>query len=170
MDVFYHGCRPVSAPVSSGYTVSGHSRHISGSYSSNAPSSLTIPRLTHCTDGINQNGYRKSHPPHYGHPRSQTKAAVRGPGKDYENDEQWVNNLCVEPPNDTETCCEGYFVPCVTYSRTQYRLKQMAMDQDPLDTTEFKGCNKVCWSFYCLAALVGTDCKSIYTVEQLQFI
>jgi hypothetical protein len=160
------GCRPVSAPLAGGYTAPGHSRHISGSYSSNAPSSFTNQRLTPKKGVANPKANSKDHTPHYGHPRRHTMAAVRGPGKDYENDEQWINNLCNEPPDDTETCCEGYFVPCVTYSRTQYRLKRMATDQDPLDTAEFKSCNKMCWSFYCLAGLVGTDCTFTYTPDQ----
>jgi hypothetical protein len=110
----------------------------------------TLPQLESGHPHAQGYQYVPDHSPHWGHPRFE-------PRKDRLPDSEWIHKLCVEPSNDAATCCEGYWVPCVLYGKTQYRLDEMATGKDPLDETDYKGCNGPCWIF-CAASTLNLSC------------
>ena len=71
----------------------------------------------------------------------------------------WLNNLCHEPQGDMGTCCLGFWLPCALYGNTQYRLKQMAQGDDPLDLSEHDSCNGPCWMYQMLTCCFKIDCE-----------
>lgn len=71
----------------------------------------------------------------------------------------WLNKLCLEPEGDIGTCCLGFWLPCALYGNTQYRLKQMAQGDDPLDLSEHDACNGPCWMYQMLTCCFKIDCE-----------
>jgi hypothetical protein len=68
----------------------------------------------------------------------------------------WRTKFCVEPPGDAGTCCFGFWVPFALYGKTQWRLRQAAMQEDALDSSwkPKYGCNGPCWAYWALG-LIG---------------
>jgi hypothetical protein len=64
--------------------------------------------------------------------------------------------------SDFGTCMMGWSVPCMLYGKTQYRLKQMAQGEDPLDAHAHEICNGPCW-MWCLMGSLRFDCKLTLT-------
>ena len=71
----------------------------------------------------------------------------------------WMTKLFHPRKSDMATFCTGYCLPCVLYGKTQYRLKQMADGEDPLDVSRHDMCNGPCWMFGMIMCCVGFDCK-----------
>ena len=71
---------------------------------------------------------------------------------------KWTAKLWHEPPNDAGTCCLGFFLPCVLYSKTQYRMYRVSQGKDALDMSGYKGCSGPCWAYYGLS-LIRLECK-----------
>jgi hypothetical protein len=97
------------------------------------------------------------HPSHYGpsrHSPSPGPVGTPTPGKG-----KWMIPLCHEPDNDVNTCCLGFWCPSILYGRTQYRLRQMAQNKDPLDLTDFKVINGPCATFMIVEYVTNFDCK-----------
>jgi hypothetical protein len=97
------------------------------------------------------------HPSHYGHSHHNPSPAPVGtlaPGKG-----KWMIPLCHEPENDVTTCCLGCWCPQILYGRTQYRLRQMARNKDPLDLTDYKVINGPCATFMLLEYVTNFECK-----------
>ena len=70
----------------------------------------------------------------------------------------WMNQFCVEPKGDGDTCALGTFVPCALYGKVNWRLHQAAVGEDPLDSSwkSKDGCNGACWLYYCFGIHAGT--------------
>jgi hypothetical protein len=107
------------------------------------------------------------HTPHYGHPRITPSYHYTSPYHTTMNmdsdgisePEDWNVKLCVEPPGDVLTCCEGWFSPCTIYGKTQYRLNNMASNKDPLDLDGYQCCNGPCALFFFAMSCFGLQCK-----------
>jgi len=67
--------------------------------------------------------------------------------------------LCHEPENDVNTCCLGFWCPQNLYGRTQYRLRQMAKNRDPLDLTAQKVINGLCATFMIAHCVANFACE-----------
>lgn len=73
----------------------------------------------------------------------------------------WMNKFCVEPRKapqaDVQTCCLGCWVPCALYGKTQWRLRQVARESDPLDSSWHSryGCNGICWAMLGFGLICG---------------
>ncbi|KAK0635805.1 hypothetical protein B0T17DRAFT_612620 [Bombardia bombarda] len=78
----------------------------------------------------------------------------------------WKNGLC--DPGDDGDCPRSCFIGCDQFGRTRYRLQQLDHHQDPLDLTNYKGCNPTCWD-YCFLCFGGLYIGSgVYTGKQTQ--
>ena len=71
----------------------------------------------------------------------------------------WLNKLCHEPEGDVRTCCLGWWLPCALYGNTQWRLKQMAQGDDPLDMSGLRRNNGPCWMHQMLCFFFRCECK-----------
>lgn len=73
--------------------------------------------------------------------------------------QDWLSPFCQEPPGgDADTCCMGFWVPCVLYGKSAWRLKALALDEDDNRRwTPKNGCNGHCWGWLG-AACVATPC------------
>lgn len=71
----------------------------------------------------------------------------------------WMTKLFRPRKQDISTLCTGSCLPCVLYGKTQYRLKQMAEGEDPLDLSRQDICNGPCWMFGMIMCCVGFDCE-----------
>jgi hypothetical protein len=71
----------------------------------------------------------------------------------------WITKLFRPRNHDITTLCTGSCMPCVIYGKTQYRLKQMAEGEDPLDLSRRHICNGPCWMFGMIMCCVGFDCE-----------
>lgn len=94
------------------------------------------------------------HPSHYGHPRTPAPVGTVAPRKG-----KWMIPLCHEPENDVGTCCLGWWCPQILYGRTQFRLRQMAQNKDPLDLTDYKVINGPCATFMLVQCVTDFACK-----------
>ena len=103
------------------------------------------------------------HASFYGHPRYFQHAsswgntgynvfARRKPGP-------WMTKFFRPRKRDMTTLCTGSCFPCVLYGKTQYRLKQIADGEDPLDASRHDACNGPCWMFGMIMCCVGFECK-----------
>ncbi|KAM7186107.1 hypothetical protein V8F33_012019 [Rhypophila sp. PSN 637] len=63
------------------------------------------------------------------------------------NDEDWRSPLC--DSGHGCDCPRAYFLGCVQFGRTRYRLDRLDHGEDPLDMVEYTTCNMPCWK-YCL--------------------
>lgn len=88
----------------------------------------------------------------------------------YHNPRKWMIPLCYEPKDDVNTCCLGCWCPQILYGRTQYRLRQMARNQDPLDLKDYKIFNAPCMVFWILGAFTNFDCKLKSLQETIAFL
>lgn len=70
----------------------------------------------------------------------------------------WLNKLCHEPQGDIGTCCLGFWLPCALYGNTQYRLKQMAQGDDPLDLRGHRRNNGPCWMHQMFCFFFRCEC------------
>jgi hypothetical protein len=91
---------------------------------------------------------------HHGHPRTPALVGTTAPGKG-----KWMIPLCREPENDVSTCCLGCWCPQVLYGRTQFRLRQMAQNKDPLDLTDYKVINGPCATIMLVHCVTNFACK-----------
>jgi hypothetical protein len=97
------------------------------------------------------------HPSHYGHPRPNPSPGPVGtlaPGRG-----KWMIPLCHEPDNDVNTCCLGCWCPQILYGRTQYRLRQIAQNKDPLNLDNYKVINGPCATYMIVGSVINFDCK-----------
>ncbi|OBT88958.1 hypothetical protein VE02_02816 [Pseudogymnoascus sp. 03VT05] len=69
----------------------------------------------------------------------------------------WITKLFRPRNHDITTLCTGFCMPCVLYGKTQYRLKQMAEGENPLDLSRRHICNGPCWMFGMIMCCVGFD-------------
>ncbi|KAL3423865.1 duf614 domain protein [Phlyctema vagabunda] len=67
--------------------------------------------------------------------------------------DEWMVKFCVEPPDDWATCCQAFWCPCMLYSKTQYRLYQLAKGKDARILEKRKTCDGPCWTFCGLTVL-----------------
>lgn len=112
----------------------------------------------------------RAHASYYGHPQYFQHAsnlgifARRKPGP-------WMTKFFRLPKSGLSTLCTGLCLPCVLYGKTQYRLKQMADGEDPLDTSKNDVCNGPCWMFGMIMCCIGFDCKILLfsTAAHLKF-
>lgn len=129
------------SPMPRGPGVRSHTSSRTGS----SHSELYRPQLTY-----------HGHPRHNPAPRADD---VPCPDGYFHDKSEWINPLCHEPSDDMDTCCLGCWCPQVLYGRTQYRLKQIAENKDPLDLKDYKPVNKSCTSFLILGTITSFDCK-----------
>lgn len=97
------------------------------------------------------------HPSYFGDPHSNSRPGPVGtiaPTKG-----RWMIPLCHEPENDVDTCCLGCWCPQILYGRTQFRLRQMAQNKDPLDLTDYKAINGACATFMLVQFVTDFSCK-----------
>ncbi|KAM7218934.1 hypothetical protein V8F06_005670 [Rhypophila decipiens] len=59
------------------------------------------------------------------------------------NDEDWRSPLC--DSGHGCDCPRAYFLGCVQFGRTRYRLDRLDHGEDPLDMVEYTTCNVPCW-------------------------
>lgn len=67
----------------------------------------------------------------------------------------WMTTFCAEPSNDVNTCCLGWWMPCVLYGKTHWRLKRISKGEDATDS-DWKpktGCNAPCWAWWGVSSL-----------------
>jgi hypothetical protein len=105
----------------------------------------------------------------YGNPseRGVNQAKQRGHSFDFiedDNEKHWLAGFCVEPKNDTATCCLGFWAPSYLYSRIEWRLKEMRHNRDPTALHRKKGCDSVCWS-HCVLTCLGAGCELSRKIE-----
>jgi hypothetical protein len=105
----------------------------------------------------------RANAPYNGHPRYSRQSPIWGnasynafarrkPGP-------WMTKLFRLRKRGVTTLCTGSCLPCVLYGKTQYRLKQIADGEDPLDVSRHDICNGPCWMFGMIMCCVGFDCK-----------
>lgn len=97
------------------------------------------------------------HPSYYGHSTHNPSPAPVGtlaPEKG-----KWMIPLRHELENDANTCCLGFWCPQSLYGRTQYRLRQMAKNRDPLDLTAQKVINGPCATFMIAHCVTNFACE-----------
>ncbi|KFY35690.1 hypothetical protein V494_05692 [Pseudogymnoascus sp. VKM F-4513 (FW-928)] len=69
----------------------------------------------------------------------------------------WMTKLFRPRKHGFTTLFTGSCLPCVLYGKTQYRLKQMAEGEDPLDLSRQHTCNGPCWMFGMVMCCVGFE-------------
>jgi hypothetical protein len=59
---------------------------------------------------------------------------------------KFMNKFCAEPPNDVDTCCLGFWVPCALYGKISWRLNEYERNRDGSDKAwnPRYGCNQMC--------------------------
>lgn len=59
---------------------------------------------------------------------------------------RFMNKFCAEPPNDVNTCCLGFWVPCALYGKIAWRLNEYERNRDGSDEAwdPKYGCNQMC--------------------------
>ncbi|CZR56951.1 uncharacterized protein PAC_06840 [Phialocephala subalpina] len=77
----------------------------------------------------------------------------------------WMTKFCVEPSDDAHTCCLGFWVPCVLFAKTHWRLGQVGRGENALKGwTPSMGCTLPCWAHCGLSLIcingVLTGCQS----------
>ncbi|KAH7342586.1 PLAC8 family-domain-containing protein [Rhexocercosporidium sp. MPI-PUGE-AT-0058] len=77
----------------------------------------------------------------------------------------WMSQFCVEPKNDTSTCCLGFWVPCALYGKTHWRLDQINRGNDASNSKwqSKNGCNSACWAWCGLASCLSMPVSGIIT-------
>lgn len=71
------------------------------------------------------------------------------------NERDWKVGLCGGCGEDTGTCFEGLFCPCVVYGRTSYRLSQRAAKKDATDLLGWTRVNGSCLAMALSCGLCG---------------
>jgi hypothetical protein len=99
-------------------------------------------------------------------PQSSGQSGAKNP----QSFDEWMAKFCVEPPEDTYTCCLAFWVPCAIYGKTHWRLKQVEEGRDPSgDSWEPRyGCNGPCWALYGMCFLIQCDCEFSYLPQRLR--
>lgn len=64
----------------------------------------------------------------------------------------WRTGLC--DPGEDADCPRSCFIGCDQFARTRHRLDELDHDGNPMDMTNYKGCNSPCWN-YCLLCFGG---------------
>ncbi|PBP18208.1 hypothetical protein BUE80_DR011101 [Diplocarpon rosae] len=78
----------------------------------------------------------------------------------------WMSQFCVEPRNDANTCCLGFWVPYALYGKTHWRLKRVNRGQDATDESwkSSDGCNGPCWGWWALSCIgCAHPCAGVVT-------
>jgi len=67
----------------------------------------------------------------------------------------WMTKFCDEPPDDVNTCCIGFWIPCVLYGKTHWRLKRVSKGEDAADSNwkPKNGCNAPCWAWWGVSSM-----------------
>ncbi|PBP23287.1 hypothetical protein BUE80_DR005865 [Diplocarpon rosae] len=87
-------------------------------------------------------------------------------GSDSEAYHGWMSQFCVEPRNDANTCCLGFWVPYALYGKTHWRLKRVNRGQDATDESwnSSDGCNGPCWGWWALSCIgCAHPCAGVVT-------
>jgi len=71
----------------------------------------------------------------------------------------WMNEFCTCPGGDLGTICLAYWLPCVQYGKTHWRLEQIRDGGDPLDPSCKHGWNGAC-RIYFFGKCIGLGRKS----------
>lgn len=121
--------------------------------------SYPLTPATATTPSDNQH-FGLGHPLRHGHPRWVSQSGTTDyHGFSHPKPTPWMNELCHEPEGDLRTCCVGFWLPGALYGKTQYRLKQMAEGEDPLNESRHEICNGPCWMYELVMCCSRFDCE-----------
>lgn len=71
----------------------------------------------------------------------------------------WMVKFCTEPASDANACCLAFWVPPVSYGKTQARLSQKSFGEDIEDKKATNGFNHSCGTYFALQ-LIQLECES----------
>jgi hypothetical protein len=118
------------------------------------PNGIDVHRSQTPSYGSGHSERIQPQPSHHGHTHTPAPVGTTISGKG-----KWMVPLCHEPENDVSTCCLGWWCPQVLYGRTQFRLRQMAQNKDPLDLTDNKVINGPCGTIMLVHCVTNFACK-----------
>ncbi|KAK4193034.1 hypothetical protein QBC35DRAFT_469359 [Podospora australis] len=91
------------------------------------------------------------------------------PERSDEPGQSWLSGLfdfSGEGGDCPRSCCIG----CDQFGRTEQRLNRLVSGEDPLDLTDYKGCNRNCWNYFLLCIFTVGIGSGVYTAKQTREI